>query len=115
MESEQWRTIGINSASFRGFPAVLDEMLEQAGIRSKEIYQGRVQGSKNDGQAFVTLTIEADSRVPEFNRTHVQAREKGVTNAIQTAAIYALRGVHLQVSQRLEGTPYRYLPQALFS
>ncbi|KAF8769042.1 hypothetical protein HU200_006991 [Digitaria exilis] len=53
--------------------------------------------------------------VPEFKGTIVRAQEEGTANAIQTAAREAVRWVHAEISERLEDTPYRYLPQALFT
>ncbi|KAF8690778.1 hypothetical protein HU200_041165 [Digitaria exilis] len=115
MKPQEWRPFKISTASYRGFLTLLDEMIERAGLDTKAVYQGEVQGSEEDGQALVTLRVRADPMVPEFKGTIVQDREEGTANAIQTAAREAIRWVHAEIAERLEDTPYRYLPQALFT
>ncbi|KAF8760574.1 hypothetical protein HU200_010045 [Digitaria exilis] len=115
MEPQEWRPFEISPASYRGFPALLDEMIERAGLKTKAVYQGKVQGSDEEGQAVVTVRVGADPMVPEFKGTIVRAQEEGTANAIQTAAREAVRWVHAEIAERLEDTPYRYLPQALFT
>ncbi|KAF8644992.1 hypothetical protein HU200_066262 [Digitaria exilis] len=115
MKTQEWRPFKISAASYRGFPALLDEMIERAGLNTKAVYQGEVQGSDEYGQALVTLRVGANPMVPEFKGTIVQAHEEGVADAIQTAAREAIRWIHAEIGERLEDTPYRYLPQALFN
>ncbi|KAF8670402.1 hypothetical protein HU200_050707 [Digitaria exilis] len=86
MEPQEWRPFEISPASYRGFPALLDEMIERAGLKTKAVYQGKVQGSDEEGQAVVTVRVGADPMVPEFKGTIVRAQEEGTANAIQTAA-----------------------------
>ncbi|KAF8780762.1 hypothetical protein HU200_001179 [Digitaria exilis] len=98
MKPQEWRPFEISPASYRGFPALLDEMIERAGLKTKAVYQGKVQGSDEESEQILWCQ---SSRGPSY-----ELRRK-------TAAREAVRWVHAEISERLEDTPYRYLPQAL--
>jgi hypothetical protein len=70
-----------------GFCHLLRECLEAAGVATDRVsYKGRTVGHMDQSATFLTVTVPADPRVPEFKEVKVHCFESSTMEAHQTCA-----------------------------
>jgi hypothetical protein len=115
MAETTWVPLETDGKSYGGFCHLLRECLEAAGVETDGVsYKGRAMGHLEQTPTYLTVTVPADPRVPEFEEVGVHCFESSVTEAHQTGARRALKKVCVQLRERLQDTPFSVLPTEIF-
>ena len=115
MEEIRWYPLKTRGLWANYFCTLLHECLERVGVDTTDVcYEGRMCGTVDFVNTFLKLTVPKDPKVPEFKGVVVHSFETSVLEAHQSSTRRALRLVHTQLRQCLEGTSYSYLPMAVF-
>jgi hypothetical protein len=71
-------------------------------------------GHREQTPTFLTVTVPADPRVPEFKEVKVHCFESSTTEAHQTGARRALQMVCVQLREKLKDTPFSVLSTGIY-
>jgi hypothetical protein len=115
MAEEAWIPLESDDRRFGGFCHLLRECLEAAGVGTDRVsYKGRTVGHMEQSATFLTVTVPADPRVPEFKEVKVHCFESSTMEAHQTGARRALKMVCVQLGEKLKDTPFSVLPTGVY-
>jgi hypothetical protein len=115
MAERAWVPLESDGKRYGGFCRLLRECLEAAGVGTDRVsYKGRTMGHMEQSATFLTVTVSADPRVPEFKEVKVHCYESSTMEAHQFSARRALKMVCVQLREKLKDTPFSVLPTGVY-
>jgi hypothetical protein len=115
MAERAWVPLESDGRRYGGFCRLLRECLEAAGVGTDRVsYTGRTMGHMEQSATFLTVTVPADPRVPEFKEVKVHCYESSTMEAHQSSARRGLKMVCIQLGEKLKDTPFSVLPTGAY-